>query len=96
MNEDLHNEERLVPGDLVRHFKRETLPVPGNRYLYRILNFAIHSESGERYVVYQALYGDGLVYVRPYAMFMSEVDHEKYPSIRQRWRFERADQGELP
>jgi hypothetical protein len=87
---------RLAPGDIVRHFKRETIGAPGSHYLYRILHFAIHSENGEPYVVYRALYGDCLIYVRPLSMFMSEVDHEKYPGIRQRWRFELADPGELP
>ena len=90
------SEQRLAPGDVVRHFKRETIVDPGTRYLYRILHFAIHSESGEPYVVYKALYGECLVYVRPMSMFMSEVDHEKYPGIRQHWRFELAGSGELP
>ena len=81
-------------GDIVRHFKREMIVNPGTEYLYQILEFAIHSENNERYVVYKALYGTGLVYVRPYDMFMSEVDHIKYPDIVQKWRFDKASTRE--
>lgn len=89
------SEERLKVGDIVQHFKRETLNNPMQLYLYKILAFAEHTESKETLVIYQALYeNDAMgvhfgVYARPYHMFMSEVDHKKYPNIKQKYRFEK-------
>lgn len=65
-----------------RHFK-------GN--VYQILNLAKDSETMEDVVVYQALYGDYQIYVRPLSMFMSEVDRDKYPDVEMKFRFEKID-----
>ena len=62
-----------------KHFK-------GDYYL--VEDVAINSETEELYVVYRALYGDNLLYIRPLKMFTSLVDHEKYPNVSQKYRFE--------
>lgn len=77
------------PGDIVQHFKRETVEgEKGTQYLYEVLGIANHTETKEKLVVYRALYGEKLTYARPFDMFMSEVDHNKYPNIKQTYRFE--------
>ena len=89
--------ERLNKGDIVRHFKYETLSdseKAQNIYVYRILDFAYHTETKEKLVIYQALYSNAClgidfgIYARPYDMFMSGVDTLKYPNIKQKYRFE--------
>ena len=79
------------PGDIIQHFKRETVDQNSMQYLYEFIGIATHSETRDRVVVYRALYGDKGLFVRPYEMFMEEVDHVKYPEIRQKYRFEKIE-----
>lgn len=53
-----------------------------------VVDIANDSETKEKYVVYRRLYGDGDLWIRPLDMFLSEVDHDKYPNVKQKYRFE--------
>lgn len=64
---------------IYKHFK-------GDYYI--VEDIAIHSETKEKYVVYRGLYGENTLYIRPYEMFLSKVDREKYPNVKQEYRFE--------
>lgn len=97
---------RLQKGSIVKHFKYETLSDEAKEagvYTYEILETdAMHTETKESLVVYKALYdGDafglhvkkGQTFARPSEMFFSEVDHEKYPEIKQKYRFEKLSEN---
>lgn len=69
----------VIKKGIYKHFK-------GNYYL--VEDVAINTEDDSLYVVYRALYDDFKLYIRPLEMFLSPVDKQKYPEIKQEYRFE--------
>lgn len=59
-----------------------------NGNLFKTLYMVRHSETLELMIVYQALYGNKIIYVTPYDIFISEVDHNEYPNVKQAYKFE--------
>jgi len=57
---------------IYKHFK-------GDYYI--VEDIAIHTETNEKMVIYRALYGDNILYSRPYELFIGKVDKEKYPIL---------------
>lgn len=72
----------IKPNTRMRHFKNKE---------YIFLFKAEHTETGEMMAIYQAQYGNKKIYARPYEMFVSEVDREKYPNVEQKYRFEEIE-----
>ena len=70
---------KIKTNTIYRHFK-------GDKYL--VIDIVKNSETYEDMVLYQGLYGSCPKYVRPYEMFASKVDKEKYPNVEQEYRFE--------
>ena len=74
-------------GHKYRHFKGKE---------YKVIDIVYDCESNndeelKKVVIYQALYGDNLKWARAYDVFNSEVDHNKYPEVEQKYRFEEID-----
>ncbi len=78
-------EEIKIHG-IYKHFKGDYYIVEG---------VGIHSETKEKYIIYRALYGNSELYIRPYDMFCSKVDKQKYPKVTQEYRFELQDIGSV-
>lgn len=89
---------------LTRHFKKSAtdrqfdrpLPVVGQKYrhfklgkIITVIGISRHTETEELTVVYEH---EGTIWNRPIEMFMSEVDHEKYPNVKQKYRFEMIEE----
>ena len=71
--------QEIQLGRVYRHFK-------GDYYLVEAV--AHDSETGALCVIYRKLYADGGLWARPFSMFLSRVDREKYPDVQQEYRFE--------
>lgn len=75
----MSNQHEIRVGRLYKHFKGT---------LYKVIGVAAHTETGETMVVYHRADDANQLWVRPMDMFLSEVDHEKYPDVTQKMRFE--------
>lgn len=79
----------------MEHFYKRPLPEPGEKWrhfkgnVYKIICIAEDTERLNPVIVYQGV-DDCAYWARPFGMFMSEVDHEKYPGATQKWRFEKV------
>ena len=67
-----------MAGEVYRHFKGK---------MYKVLGIAVHSETGEAMVIYQAMYGENITYVRPYESFIEKLDKHKYEDVNEEYRF---------
>lgn len=76
-------ERKIKTRQLYRHFKGE---------LYYVMDVGLDSETLEEVVIYQAMYGDKKIFVRPLTMFLSKVDINKYPDVKQVYRFEEFEE----
>lgn len=78
----MNKENKVIINRIYKHFKGD---------MYIVEDIAIHSETLEKLVIYRELYGEGKLYARPYDLFISKVDKDKYPNIKQEFKFELQD-----
>lgn len=69
-------------GTIYQHFK-------GNKY--KILCIALNIETDKRMVIYQDITNKDRIFARDYDMFISKVDRDKYPDVKQIYRFEEIE-----
>ena len=86
-------ERHFKPGTIIQHFKRETLSEERLfhepfAYMYKVIGEGMNTETKEKLLIYQALYGSNVIFARPLDMAMDVVDKEKYPDIKQEYRLE--------
>jgi hypothetical protein len=87
----MEQDRKITPGSVWKHFKGTTA---------KVITVCKHSETGEELVVYECSGNEGKtnhkdgVYARPVDMFLSEVDHEKYPDVKQKYRLIKVSDGE--
>ena len=86
-------ERHFKPGTIIQHFKRETrseerLFHEPFAYMYKVIGEGMNTETKEKLLIYQALYGSNVIFARPLDMAMGVVDKEKYPDIKQEYRLE--------
>lgn len=89
MQRIIQSHKNLMIGRRFRHFKGG---------IYIVIDIAIHSESAEAMVVYKTfndLSGMNCTWVRPLSMFLSKVDKNKYPDVKQEMRFQILDEEEV-
>ena len=87
---DIYEERCFYHGEIVKYFKAE-YNTPEDyqfKYYYKIICIGMNTETKEKIIIYQALYDDRKIYAKPYNMFMSRVNKEQYPDIKQKYRFE--------
>ena len=85
------NDRNLGAGDIVIHFKNTMNPADSPaKYMYEIVSTAKHTETGEQMMVYRSLLDKNKVFARPYDMFMSKTDKNKYPTATQEYRLEKV------
>ena len=92
----LMNDNRMKVQAEIRHIKDDMVGYLYRHFkggLYIVTDIAVHSETEEPMVIYRSWHDPLLVWCRPLSMFLSEVDHEKYPDVKQLMRFKRCEIG---